>query len=252
MSNAPTINIFSYEPELVRGSASLPHAPHKKYAYVEHPTDGWRVYLRSVSFLRDLNADPASPDYNNFVVVKATHKRANTTAWEPPKGQMEGKDMLQEGPLIDSLLINAYREVVEESGIPLDDFAINHSGFIYQSREKDYPPNHFFQYHVFIGEVDSDGILQYNDQIRLKGVNYALQRFHYYKSHPDKFNALRKDYKEKDGITWFDPVETKLFGRWSPDIVMMYLNKMQYMPRVPIQVAVANKNRLYTIIQGGL
>ena len=86
----------------------------------------------------------------------------------------------------------------------------------------------------------------------MKGVNYALQRFHYYKSHPDQFNALRKDYKEKDAITWFNPVETKLFGRWSPDIVMLYLNNMRDLPRLPLQLAVANKNRLYNIIQDGL
>jgi hypothetical protein len=150
------------------------------------------------------------------------------------------------------LLVNAYREVVEESGIPLEDFALRHSGFIYQSREKDYPANHFFQYHIFVGEVDSDGIVHYNNQIRLKGVNYAIQRFHYYKAHPEIFNALRKDYKEKDAIVWFDPVETKLFGRWSPDIVMLYLNNMIGAPRLSLQAAVANKNRLLHEIENGL
>ena len=248
MSSVPTFNIFAHESVLIRGSASLPHAPHKKYAYVEHPTEGWRVYLRSASFLRDVHS--GSP---NFIVVKATHKRANQTAWEPPKGQMEGKDMPATGPLMDALLVNAYREVAEESGIPLDDIILSHSGFVYQSREKDYPPNHYFQYHIFVGEVDSDGITQLpTGNIRLKGIEYAAARFQHYNQHPAEFEALRKDYREKDAIRWYDPVETKLFGRWSPDIVMLYLNNYGTMGMAYSEKAVADKNRLYSVIVAGL
>jgi hypothetical protein len=79
-----------FQKGLIRGSDSLPYDPSKKYAYVEHPTEGWRVYLRSCAFLH-----PVYKPFNkmNFLVVKRTGARWSTATWEPPKGQMEGKDL---------------------------------------------------------------------------------------------------------------------------------------------------------------
>jgi len=33
---------------------------------------------------------------------------------------------------------------------------------------------------------------------------------------------MRSDQREKDGIAWYNPKETKMMGRWSPTIVNMY------------------------------
>ena len=33
-----------FQSGLKRGSERLPYAPQKRYFYVEHPTEGWRVY----------------------------------------------------------------------------------------------------------------------------------------------------------------------------------------------------------------
>ena len=47
-SKAP-LDVF--QPGLIRGAASLAFAPHKRYFYVEHPEEGWRVYLRDGTFI---------------------------------------------------------------------------------------------------------------------------------------------------------------------------------------------------------
>ena len=76
-----------FQPGLIRGSANLPFDPEKAYAYVEHPTEGWRVYLRTASFLYE-SSEPFQKD--RFLVVKKTGAPFQAPTWEPPKGQMEG------------------------------------------------------------------------------------------------------------------------------------------------------------------
>jgi hypothetical protein len=78
-----------FQPELIRGSECLPYAPKKRYFYVEHPTEGWRVYLRSACFIHELYK-PFNP--TKFLVVKRTDADPEKASWEPPKGQMEGRD----------------------------------------------------------------------------------------------------------------------------------------------------------------
>jgi hypothetical protein len=211
MSNLPVYNIF--QEGLRSGSHIFRRTPNKQYAYVEHPTEGWRVYLRSCAFLHDTS----KPNHTKFAVVKATHKKLSSYAWEPPKGQMEGKDLVKSNSitptaLLKSLQNNALREIQEESKIvgPID---LHYSGMVFQNREKEYPEGHVFQYVIFVGSITPE---QYND---------AKERFRYYKEDaPKEFKALPKDQQEKDDIAWFDPSETALFGRWSPSIVMMYIN----------------------------
>lgn len=211
-SPPPVYNIF--QPGLVRGSAALRHAPHKQYAYVEHPTEGWRVYLRSCSFIHDED----DPNPLKFLVVKATQKSPSSYAWEPPKGQMEGKDLPADGPIMDALLQNAMREINEETGIP-GEIPLIHTGLVFQGEEKDYPPNHYFQYHMFRGAISADVF------------DYVKARFAHYRAHPKEFAALKKDYREKDDIEWFDMKTNRLFGRWSPSIVMLYINSFLVKPK---------------------
>lgn len=206
-SGKNTIVYDVFQPGLIRGSAELRHAPGKQYAYVEHPTEGWRVYLRSASFLHDMNnIQPLK-----FIIVKASHKASYTNAWEPPKGQMEGKDLPSKGELMNSLYNNASREVNEETGIPFQMFDLQHTGLVFQGKEKDYPEGHVFQYHIFRGVITPDAF------------DYAKNRFQYYRENPREFQALVKDYREKDDIDWYS-TDIKLFGKWSPSIIMLYIN----------------------------
>ena len=205
-AKAPLYDIF--QPGLLRGSAKLPFAPHKRYFYVEHPTEGWRVYLRSCAFLHEAGAPL---DFRRFLVVKRYEGDTKKKTWEPPKGQMEGKDANHpRTPILRLLEENVRREVEEEAKLR-SILHLHHTGLVFQSQERDYPAKHFFQYHIWQGFVDPDEI------------NKAAAEFEWLRAHPAAFARLRKDKREKDAMTWFDPKHTLLMGKWSPSLVAMYL-----------------------------
>jgi len=200
-----------FQSGLIKSSAKLPHDPSKLYFYVEHPTDGWRVYLRTVCFIHDLTK-PFDPD--RFLVVKRTDADAKGASWEPPKGQMEGKDKKSESSIYSILRDNIRREVQEEAKIA-NIRNLQHTGLVLQSRESNYPDNTFFQYHIFTGYAHPRQIAD------------AFNKFKWFAEHPASFSRLRSENREKDDIDWFDSVETKLMGKWSPTIVKMYLESYQ-------------------------
>lgn len=209
-SPAGLFNVF--EPGLVRGTAKLPFAPHKRYFYVEHPIQGWRVFLRAVCFLHESDQpfDPA-----HFLVVKRYGAHSDTKAWEPPKGQMEGKDAKPDSaPLIELMGENVRREVLEESKIK-HIHHLRYTGLVVQSREPDYPPHTYFQYHLFQAVVNPEEIIE------------AQNEFAWLNQHPDAWSRMRADKREKDALTLFDAKQTRLMGKWSPSIVALYIQQVK-------------------------
>lgn len=208
----PIYDVF--QKDLIRGSARLPFDPEKAYAFVEHPTEGWRVYLRACMFLHLIG----EPFYNQkFLVVKRRGARWSTAAWEPPKGQMEGRDIRMPNKSIYTLLqLCALREIYEESHIT-NVTRLFHTGLVFQSQEPDYPKNHFFQYHIFQGFIESEQVRQ------------SFDMFEWMRDHPKAVDRLSRDRKEKDTVSWFDPKTTRLTPRWCPTIVAMYLMKSRNM-----------------------
>jgi hypothetical protein len=206
----PIFNVF--QQGLRRGSEYLPYDPTKAYAYVEHPTEGWRVYLRSCVFLHPIG----SRDPRHFLVVKKTGARWSTPTWEPPKGQMEGKDMRKhpEESVLQLLAENVRRETEEESHITSIK-TLRHTGLVFQSQETDFPPNTFFQYHIFQGFVSDEQIKQ------------SFDMFAWIKEHPKAFQRFKRDRKEKDAVAWYSPRTTRLNPRWCPAIVALYLSKVK-------------------------
>ena len=191
---------------LIRGAEHLPFDPAKAYAYVEHPTEGWRVYLRSCVFLHEQGA-PA--DCRRFVVVKRTGAAKQAATWEPPKGQMEGKD-ISSGKSVKALLEeNVRRETQEEAHIT-HIIGLRHTGLVFQGQEHDFPRNWFFQYHIFNGRVNKSGLA--------KGVEW----FTHMRENPAEFAALSRDKKEKDAIDWYSARLTRLNPRWCPQIAAIY------------------------------
>lgn len=207
-----------FQSGLRRGSARLPYSPHKRYFYVEHPTEGWRVYLRSACMLHELGK-PFVPTH--FLVVKRTDADEAKASWEPPKGQMEGKDAptgagSKRAGIMHLLKENIRREVAEEAKVTRIR-ELTHTGLILQSVEPDFPPNTYFQYHVFAGYVHP---IQ---------VQKAFDEFDWIAKHPEEFQKLRADKREKDAIAWFDDAgpAKKMMGRWSPTIVRAYLERLR-------------------------
>jgi len=205
-----------FQPGLVRGSNKMPFDPTKAYFYVEHPKEGWRVYLRSACFVHERPADDKPLDIKRFLVVKKRGAALGEKAWEPPKGQMEGKDGLRDPKSILSLLKeNVKREVAEEARVK-QLLHLNYTGVVFQGREDDYPPNTYFQYHVFNAVVSKAEWMR------------ASAELDWYRNHPLAFDRLKRDKKEKDMIQWYVPSEHALLGRWSGSIVAMYLKHMLY------------------------
>lgn len=205
-----------FQPGLIRGAERLDYAPHKRYFYVQHPTEGWRVYLRSACFIHEkgMSWDPA-----RFIVVKRHGAAPAGKVWEPPKGQMEGKDGLRhkDAAMLKILSENIRREVSEEAKINQLQ-KLRHTGLVYQGREKDYPDNHYFQYHVFQAYITP------------REITNALTEFNWLHEHPKEWERRRKDVREKDAIAWYDPHYTGLMGRWSPSIVAMYISRAEPIP----------------------
>ena len=202
----PIFDVF--QKGLIRGSEHLAFDPEKAYAYVEHPTEGWRVYLRSCAFVH-LEGET---DKSHFLVVKKTGKPAYSYSWEPPKGQMEGKDLGRSKPITHYLLENVRREMEEEAAIH-NITSIRHTGLIYQNQEKTYPPNWYFQYHV------------YEVTISEKELEKVMEHFQWIADHPEEFARLKRDQREKDAVAWYNPPSMKVYGSWSPGIIKMYLEK---------------------------
>lgn len=192
-----------FQKGLIRGSECLPFDPVKSYAYVEHPKEGWRVYLRTASFL--YKDDPMK-----FLVVKKTGMNRDGYSWEPPKGQMEGKDLLRyPGKLLKHLEENALREIEEESHI-YGIKNLKYTGLFCQNREKDYPSNWYFQYHIFYAKLMDSQIAQ------------SFDTFEWIKAHPDGFKRWKRDRKEKDDVDWFNPKTIHLNKKWCPDILTLW------------------------------
>lgn len=196
-----------FQKGLVRGSARLPFDPEKAYAYVEHPQEGWRVYLRSCVFLHPMN-EPFQK--NHFLVVKRSNARMSSPAWEPPKGQMEGKELLPRISILEALKENVRRETEEESHVT-DITRLHHTGLVFQSQESSYPSNYYFQYHIFQGYLTP------------KQIDQSFSTFEWMKEHKAAVKRWRRDRKEKDAAAWFSPSKTRVNPRWCPDIVALYL-----------------------------
>lgn len=199
---------------LKRGGEHLAYDPVKKYFYVEHPTEGWRVYLRAACFIHEVPEKDECIDVSKFIVVKRSDKVASGREWEPPKGQMEWKDAVRHSDMsvMDLLRQNVRREVAEESRIRRV-VGLRHTGLILQAREHDYPPNTYFQYHIF------QALVYPKEWMR------ASAELDWYRAHPAAFARLKRDKREKDAIDWYSPSLHKLMGKWSPKIVAMYFSR---------------------------
>jgi ADP-ribose pyrophosphatase YjhB (NUDIX family) len=124
---------------------------------------------------------------------------------------MEGKDHGGKNKSVMELLVeNVLRETEEESHIT-EVSKLKHTGLVFQAQESDFPPNWHFQYHIFQGFITPEQTSQ------------SFDTFKWIKEHPKGFARWRRDRKEKDAVSWFNPSKTHLNPRWCPDIVALYL-----------------------------
>ena len=212
-----------FQEGLLRGSEKMPYDPKKAYFYVETPSfresggkEGWRVFLRACCFMHEVPQEGECIDFKRFLVVKRTDGAANGKEWEPPKGQMEGKDGLAHPRtnLVKVMAENVKREVYEESRVKRL-IGLQHTNLVYEGKENDYPPNTFFQYHIFRAQVTPSTWMK------------AAAELDKCRANPSTFKKMKRDMREKDALAWFSPSETRIMGRWSPKIVILYLKNNQ-------------------------
>jgi ADP-ribose pyrophosphatase YjhB (NUDIX family) len=122
---------------------------------------------------------------------------------------MEGKDLRPDATVMQLLEENVRREVAEESKITKL-LNVRHTGLVFESVEPDFPPNTYFQYHVFQAFVEESDF----EAAKVTFTEYATK--------PEEWAALTPDEREKDDIDWFKRGKTGLYGRWAPSIVQMY------------------------------
>jgi hypothetical protein len=208
-----------FQPGLVRGSGTTSFDPEKSYFFVETPDytpsagkSGWRVYLRACCFIHEQPEEGKCVDFSRFIVVKKTGMPANAKAWDPPKGQMEGKDAMKHPrtPLLKLIETNIRREVQEESRIRSLK-GLEYTGLVLEGVESNYPKNTFFQYHIF------------RAQVATKEWMAASSELDWCRAHPAAHARMKRDYREKDALSWYSPSDTKLIGKWAPKLVIMYL-----------------------------
>jgi len=210
-----------FQPGLGRGSGTTSFDPEKSYFFVETPDytpsegkSGWRVYPQQPQELGS-QGQSQCVDFSRFIVVKKTGMPANAKAWDPPKGQMEGKDAMKHPrtALLKLLEGNVKREVEEESRIRSLK-GLEYTGLVLQGTESNYPKNTFFQYHIF------------RAQVATKEWMRASSELDWCRAHPAAHARMKRDYREKDALSWYSPSDTKLIGKWAPKLVIMYLKNM--------------------------
>ena len=209
------LNVF--ENKLKRGSERLAFDPQKRYAYVEQPSLKWRVYLRSAAFIYIIDHTRKNVDPSKFIIVKT----AKINSWEMPKGQMEGKDINFNSSILGLLYKNVKREIFEESGLRGIQ-NLKYTGKVFQGVEKNYPENTFFQYHIFKGFITQEQF------------DKANERFEWLKAHPEEFDKLSRDKKEKDAIG-INSDKTPFRKGWGRKIANLYLEAQQKPQQKPQQ-----------------
>jgi hypothetical protein len=118
--------------------------------------------------------------------------------------------------LVHLLAKSALRETQEEGHLDIQGFVdLKYTGLVFQSQEKDYPKNHFFQYHIFQGFMKS------------AAIEASFDKFDWFQEHPKAFARQSRDKKETDAVAWFSPKKTPLNSRWCPTIVFSYMKDME-------------------------
>lgn len=204
MSDNTIFNVF--ERGLRRGEEKFPNfSKWRRFAYVESPLN-WRVFLRSCAFIR-IEGSPK----DKFIVVKSTGRQT----WEPPKGLLEGKDLGPREPIINSLVRNIRREIEEEAAVHRIK-SLTYTGLVLQGQEESYPPNWYFQYHIFEVTISQQEWTKIQDH------------FKWIEEHPSSFARMKRDLREKDSVAIYNSAAiTPLTVPLGQALVELYLNSIK-------------------------
>lgn len=165
----------------------------KQYAYIKR--DGKPVFLRNILFI----SRASHP--REIATVREWGSRTNKGVWEPPKGQLEWKEIggrprtLPAAALTRHMRAGILREITEEAKFLPKELAHMRKLPLYYAQ--DWPesgvPGAKFMYQYWHAEA-SDAAMA-NAQARMKELV----------DHPDWKHMLPADLTEKDAVQWWKP-----------------------------------------------
>lgn len=193
----------------------------KKYAYV---LDGvCPVFLRNIVFLQ------RTPGSLECVVVREWGARSNKRAWEPPKGQMEWKELEAAGykrgdkisskDLAKQMRAGALRELQEEAKIrPAEAKHLRMLPLAYvQAWPESGVRGAHFRYQFWIAEITYKTMFE--AQARLQKIC----------DHPELPALLTPDNVEKDAVAFWSPADgwDMIRGAFSQKMTRMFISFME-------------------------
>ncbi len=179
-----------------------------------------RIFLRNIMFIKNAR------DPKQIVVVREWGAKSNREMWEPPKGQMEWKEVAAEGvrpnedisfsKLSEFMREGVLREVMEEAKIMPDEIRHLHlTAPYYRAPFPKAGRDAFFHYAFWEAE--------------LTDLRPAQKRMQQLVKNPDWAAMLPADVCEKNAVTWWSPADpsTKhwIRGAFSGEMVRMYVGK---------------------------
>lgn len=188
----------------------------KQYVYVKEPDTKNRVFLRNIIFLCHAH-DPAK-----FAVVREWQATSDHAVWEPPKGQMEWKELKESGLRNGSLITPAelakhmragvLREMMEEAKILPSE--IRDLTMIPLAYTQDWPEaKAMFRYQFWKAIITNSTMLE------------AQKRMKELVNNPEWALLLPPDMSEKDAIVWWSPPSWSMIrGEFSQKMTRMFVD----------------------------
>ncbi len=176
----------------------------KDYACLRN-ADGTKTFLRNIAFLH-------APKNPHKIVLVHEWEYPMTEEWEPPKGQMEWKELKSAGfrrgqkveteQLLKAMREGVCREVAEEAKIPAS--AIHNLHVLpvaYTGQFKEAGRGALFRYQFWTGEVSAATVAAAQKKLERIVGNPAVQA------------KLAADKKEKDAVGFWEPTNQGSWGR---------------------------------------
>ena len=171
----------------------------KQYIYIVK--DGTPIFLRNILFITRAANPREIAIVREWSAPPARSARSNKGAWEPPKGQMEWKDLggrprtLTSATLLRHMRAGILREITEEAKfLPKE---LSHVRRL---------PTHYIQDWPESGVPGAKFMYQYWQAVASdEAMAKAQARMKELVDHPDWKHLLPADLTEKDAVQWWQP-----------------------------------------------
>ena len=167
----------------------------KKYLYIQSTEGGPRIFLRNILFIRH-------PDNHKKIAVVHEYGVKALASYEPPKGQMEWKEVegLKKGSTIEPKVLVKFmkeavlREIGEEAKfLPSELKRLQPLPFSYEESFEGAPlKSDKFRYQFWTATATDSAMIKAQ-----KRIKHMIMK-------PEHIDLLPADVREKDHVCWFE------------------------------------------------